>query len=130
MTETLADIWVYLAASPLLSLTLTLAIFQAANWVYGRAGRPALLNPVLLSVVAIVVILWGTGTDYRTYFQGAQFIHFLLGPATVALAIPLYRQFERVRRSAAAVAASLARRIADGGRQRRSASAGSCGSTP
>jgi predicted murein hydrolase (TIGR00659 family) len=106
MTE-IRDIWVYLAASPLLHLTLTLAAFVLASWVYRKFGMNPLLNPVLLAVVAIVLILRGTGTGYDTYFDGAQFVHFLLGPATVALAVPLYRQFERVRKSAAAILVSL-----------------------
>jgi len=100
-------IWVYLAASPLLHLTLTLAAFQGANWLYRKAKMNPLLNPVMISVIVIVSILLATGTGYDSYFQGAQFVHFLLGPATVALAIPLYRQFEQVRRSAAAMAISL-----------------------
>ena len=107
LTETISDIWVYLSASPLLALTLTLVVYQAAQWLNSRTGRPALLNPVLISVAVLVAILVSTGTSYRTYFEGAQFIHFLLGPATVALAIPLYRQFERVRKSAVAICVSL-----------------------
>jgi len=106
MTE-IADIWVYLAASPLLHLTLTLAAFQAASWVYARAGMAPLLNPVLVAVVLIVGVLGLTGTDHPTYFEGAQFVHFLLGPATVCLAVPLYRQIARVRRSALALGASI-----------------------
>jgi predicted murein hydrolase (TIGR00659 family) len=106
-TETLHDVWVYLAASPLLSLTLTLVLYQLAFAVYRRSGFVAVLNPVLLTVIMVVALLEATETPYQTYFQGAQFIHFLLGPATVALAIPLYRQFERVRRNALAVVASL-----------------------
>lgn len=101
------DIWVYLAASPLLHLTLTLAAFQLGSWVYARGGMNPLLNPVLLAVILLVGVLSLTGTPYATYFEGAQFVHFLLGPATVALAIPLYRQFERVRRSALAILASI-----------------------
>lgn len=54
-----------------------------------------------------MAILSLTGTGYPEYFAGAQFVHFLLGPATVALAIPLYRQFERVRRSALALIVSI-----------------------
>jgi predicted murein hydrolase (TIGR00659 family) len=103
----LRDIWVYLSASPLLHLTLTLVAFQAGSWIYRRAGMNPLLNPVLLAVLAIVAILVSTGTPYSKYFEGAQFVHFLLGPATVALAIPLYRQLERVRRSAVAILVSL-----------------------
>lgn len=103
----LRDIWVYLAASPLLHLTMTLAAFQAGSWVYERAGRHPLLNPVLIAVVLVVSMLLATGTSYADYFAGAQFVHFLLGPATVALAIPLYRQFERVRKSGLAIAVSI-----------------------
>jgi predicted murein hydrolase (TIGR00659 family) len=101
------DIWVYLSASPLLHLTLTLTSFVGASVVYKKARFNPMLNPVLLSVIAIVAILYSTGTKYDTYFEGAQFVHFLLGPATVALAIPLYRQFERVRASTLAILVSL-----------------------
>ncbi|MCP3055059.1 LrgB family protein [Aurantimonas marianensis] len=107
MPERLTDVWVYLAASPLLSLTMTLIAYQGASFVYRKVGSTALLNPVLVTVILVVAALTLTGTSYQTYFEGAQFIHFLLGPATVALAIPLYRQFDKVRHSAAAIAASL-----------------------
>ncbi len=105
--QEIRDIWVYLSASPLLHLTLTLAAFVLASVVYRKLQMNPLLNPVLLSVIAIVLILRGTDTDYATYFEGAQFVHFLLGPATVALAVPLYRQFDRVRASATAILVSL-----------------------
>ncbi len=101
------DIWVYLSTSPLLHLTLTLAAFVMASIIYRKAQMNPLLNPVLLSVIAIVAILYGTDTSYDTYFEGAQFVHFLLGPATVALAIPLFRQFDRVKKSALAILASV-----------------------
>jgi len=101
------DIWVYLSASPLLHLTLTLVAFQAGSWVYRKGRMNPLLNPVLLAVLLLVAILGSTDTRYPDYFAGAQFVHFLLGPATVALAVPLYRQFARVRRSALALAASI-----------------------
>ncbi|MEM7257602.1 MAG: LrgB family protein [Pseudomonadota bacterium] len=103
----LRDIWVYLSASPLLHLTLTLAAFIAASALYRRLKMNPLVNPVLLSVIAIVMLLSLTETSYQTYFEGAQFVHFLLGPATVALAIPLYRQFQLVKKSAAAILISL-----------------------
>ena len=105
--DNLAQTWVYLNTSPLFHLTLTLCAFQVASWLFERAGRTALLNPVLMAVLLIVAVLMATGTDYATYFEGAQFVHFLLGPATVALAIPLYRQWHHVRRSALAIAVSL-----------------------
>lgn len=103
----LAGLWVYLSSSPLLHLTLTLAVFVLASALYKRLRMNPFVNPVLLSVVIIVLILRVTDTGYQTYFEGAQFVHFLLGPATVALAIPLYRQFERIKKSALAIFISL-----------------------
>jgi predicted murein hydrolase (TIGR00659 family) len=105
--QDLRDTWVYLSANPLLHLTLTLVSFQIGNYLYQRGKLNPLLNPVLISVVLLVTILTLTETPYPSYFEGAQFVHFLLGPATVALAIPLYRQFEKVRRSALAILVSL-----------------------
>ena len=98
--QSLGEIWVYLSTSPLLGLTLTLLAYQGAVWLNRRCGGHPLANPVLLAVIALVALLWLTGTPYRTYFDGAQFVHFLLGPATVALAIPLYAQFDRLKRMA------------------------------
>ncbi|NEX22810.1 LrgB family protein [Thiorhodococcus mannitoliphagus] len=94
----LGDIWVYLSTSPLLHLTLTLLAYLAGDWLFRRSGRKALFNPVLLSILMLVTVLTATGTRYETYFEGAQFVHFMLGPATVALAIPLYRHLDLVRR--------------------------------
>lgn len=100
MTPRITDVWVYLSASPLLGLTLTLVAYQAAYWVYQRAGFNPLLNPVLLAILMLVTALTLTGTSYATYFDGAQFVHFLLGPATVALAVPLYLQFDKLKKLA------------------------------
>ncbi len=97
MIAEFTDIWVYLRTGPLLWLTVTLAAYVAAQWLYERAGLNPLLNPVAIAVVLLVALLTATGTEYQTYFEGAQFVHFLLGPATIALAIPLYSHFGKVR---------------------------------
>ena len=97
MTPSISELWVYLAASPLLGLTFTLLAYQGALLINKRCKANPLANPVLLAVAALVITLWATGTPYRTYFEGAQFVHFLLGPATVALAIPLYAQLGRLK---------------------------------
>lgn len=102
-----SDIWVYLSTSPLLHLTLTLFAFQVGLFFYRRSKLNPLVNPVMIGVAFLVGVLWLTDTSYQTYFDGAQFVHFLLGPATVALAIPLYRQFEHVRKSWLAVSVSI-----------------------
>ena len=98
MTPKALDIWVYLSTTPLLGLTITLVVYQCAYWIYRRAGFNPLLNPVALAVATLVLLLTLTGTPYQTYFDGAQFVHFLLGPATVALAIPLYAQLGKLKR--------------------------------
>ena len=107
MTPRISEIWVYLAASPLLGLSITLLAYQAAFWIYQRSGNNPLANPVLIAVTFLVAFLTLTATSYETYFGGAQFVHFLLGPATVALAIPLYTQFRRVRAMLLPVVAGL-----------------------
>lgn len=94
--QPLSAIWVYLSASPLMGLTVTLLAYQGAFWVYKRAGFHPLANPVLLAVVSLVTLLTVTGVPYQRYFDGAQFVHFLLGPATVALALPLHAQLKKV----------------------------------
>lgn len=96
--DRIGDIWVYLATSPLLWLAMTLVVYLAGQWLFQRSGGRALFNPVALAITLLVLLLLLTNTPYPTYFSGAQFIHFLLGPATVALAIPLYLHRDRVRR--------------------------------
>lgn len=103
----LHDVWVYLAASPLLHLTSTLVAWQIGLFIHRRFGSNPLLSPVAIAVALLAALLIATGTSYESYFQGAQFVHFLLGPATVALAIPLYRQLSRLKRNWRAVIASL-----------------------
>ena len=71
------------------------------------ARRHPLVNSVAIAVALIGTLLKLTGTDYQTYFNGAQFVHFLLGPATVALAVPLYRNLEAVKQNLLPMAAAL-----------------------
>ena len=108
MTPRLTELWVYLSASPLLGLTLTLVAYQAAFWLYKRAGYHPLANPVMLAITMVATVLALSGMDYGAYFDGAQFVHFLLGPATVALAIPLYAQWPRLKAMAGPLMIALA----------------------
>jgi len=91
------DTWVYLSASPLLWLTLTLAAYLVAYALYRASGFNPLVNPVAIAITLLLAILLPTHTSYQRYFDGAQFVHFLLGPATVALAVPLYDQWDKLR---------------------------------
>jgi predicted murein hydrolase (TIGR00659 family) len=101
------SLWVYLSATPLFWLTVTLGAWLAADGLARAARRNPLVNPVMIAVALVAALLYGTGTDYQTYFNGAQFVHFLLGPATVALGVPLYRNLGLVRRAMLPMAASL-----------------------
>jgi len=97
------QLWVYLSSTPLFGLTATIATYVVAQIAYERVGGAPWANPVLWSVVAIGVFLVATRTPYPTYFAGAQFIHFLLGPAVVALAWPLWLRGGEVRRRGVAL---------------------------
>jgi predicted murein hydrolase (TIGR00659 family) len=100
-------LWVYLQTTPLFWLTATLAAYMIAETVANAARRHPLVNPVAIAIALLGAMLKLTGTDYQTYFNGAQFVHFLLGPATVALAVPLYRNLESVKRNLLPMTAAL-----------------------
>ena len=96
----IADTWIYLSASPLLGLTITLLAYVFALWLFRRSGQQAWANPVLIAIFVIILFLWASDIPYARYFEGAHFIHFLLGPATVALAVPLFAHWKRLKRMA------------------------------
>jgi len=105
MTANPFSLWVYLSQTPLLWLTVTLLVYAVVDAASLATYRNPLMNPVLHSIWIIGLFLYVTGTSYTTYFGGAQFVHFLLGPATVALAVPLYENRKLV---AAAILPMLA----------------------
>lgn len=101
------DIWSYLSRGPLLWLTATLAAYVIGDACFRAASRRPIVNPVLIAVAILAALLKMTNTAYATYFEGAQFVHFLLGPATVCLALPLWDNLHRVRRAALPLLAAL-----------------------
>ena len=105
--EKIFHLWVYLETTPLLGLGITLVVWRIANVLASRMGGSPLANPMLLSVAMLATLLLITRTPYSAYFQGAQYVHFLLGPATVALALPMYANLRRIRRSARAIVTAL-----------------------
>ena len=96
-----------LGAMPLFALPLTIGTYLIGVWVQRRT-RAALANPVLIAIVLIGLAMWALHISYTAYFSGAQMLHFLLGPATVALAVPLARSVEAMRRSLWPMLAALA----------------------
>jgi predicted murein hydrolase (TIGR00659 family) len=101
-------IWVYLASTPLLWLSATLVAFAIGDAVSARFRRNPLASPVVIAAALLILVLETTGTPYPVYFEGAQFVHFLLGPATVALGLPLWRNRIAVRRNLLPMLAALA----------------------
>ena len=92
----MTDALLQVAHAPLTAIALTLAAFVFALWLYRRTGW-LVLQPVLVSVTLIVAILLLCGVDYATYRAGAEPVAWLLGPATVALAVPLQHNIKRIR---------------------------------
>lgn len=102
-----AQAWTALVQSPLFGITLTLIAYQAARTLWRRTRGNSLANPVLVAVIVVVGVLLLFQISYDDYFTGAQYISFLLGPATVALALPLHRQARNIRRAGWAVGACV-----------------------
>ena len=100
-------IWIYLQAEPLFWLTLTIGSYLIADFIYRKFNLFPLLNPVAISVLLVSLILIIFNIQYERYFDGAKFIHFLLGPATVALAIPIYRKWDLIVLNSKAIFVSL-----------------------
>ena len=97
MMPNFVELWVYLSATPLFGLTATLVVYVLAHAAYTHLHQASWANPVLWTVVVLATGLLLSGVPYPTYFAGAQFIHFLLGPAVVALAWPLWQRRTELR---------------------------------
>lgn len=94
--DLILSVYDHLKGNPALWIALTLVAFTLGHWVYRASKFQPLLSPIIVAVVTIMCVLLIFGIPYETYFAGAQFIHFLLGPATVALAVPIYEQRQRL----------------------------------
>lgn len=93
---------------PALALLVTMAAFYVGGVVQRRLGGNALANPVVIAIALVVVFLKLTGLDYATYVKGTSAIQMLLGPATVALAVPLYNHLPLIRRHMVALVTPVA----------------------
>lgn len=97
MNRNLHEIWVYLSGSPLLALILTLAAYQIGVVIYERFQRHPIANPVAIAVILVATTITVIDMPYAKYFEGAQFVHFLLGTATVALAVPIHQGLKNLQ---------------------------------
>lgn len=103
----ISDIWVYLSGDPLFALILTLATYQIGYTLYVKSNRNPVLNPAAISILLVSIVISIIDMPYDKYFEGAQFVHFLLGTATVALAIPIYRGFKNLKGKIIAILVAL-----------------------
>jgi predicted murein hydrolase (TIGR00659 family) len=97
-----------LAENPVVETGVTVFAFLAATRIARLGGNHPLLNPTLIAIVLIALGLEATRIPYETYLHGAHVIHFMLGPAVVLLAVPLFRQRAVIRASARLIAVGLA----------------------
>lgn len=92
---------------PVMMLVLTLVVYVICLGIYQLSKRNMLLMPITTGIVAIVAILVTFDIDYTAYFESVQIIHFLLGTATVALAVPLRNNFHLIVEHAFPLSVSL-----------------------
>jgi putative effector of murein hydrolase len=107
MIAVLAPVWTYLQTAQLSGLLATLLTWLAAGTISRRLGHPSWASPPLLAILLLIALLLLTRTSYAAYMTGAQYVAFLLGPATVALAVPMYANLRLMRRSARAMIPAL-----------------------
>src|SRR5208283_6065839 len=89
MNSAIGHLWTPLAATPLLWLAVTIAAYVVGRLAQRACRDSPFASPVLIAILLVAAVVVATRTSYQTYFGGAQFINFLLGPATIALAVPL-----------------------------------------
>ena len=102
-----AQFWIYLSSQPLFFLALTLAAYLSGDRIAAATDRHPLANPALIAILLVGSVLLATGTSHARYFEGARFVHVLLGPATVALALPIFRHRALIRRHWRAILLAL-----------------------
>src|SRR5262249_6420337 len=88
-------------------LPFTVLIFALSSWLYQRLNKAPFANPTLLTIVALAAILLAAKVPYKSYFEGVTVLHYLLGTAVVALALPLYRNADRLKGRCTAMGAAL-----------------------
>jgi putative effector of murein hydrolase len=86
----------YISSTPLIWLILTLLSYKIGIIIYEKFNKHTLLQPVIISYVIILSLVLFTNTSFEKYFESVEIIHFFLGPATVALALPLYNNLKYI----------------------------------
>lgn len=92
--------------NPLFGVTLTVGTLILFQILFKKTKNP-LLNPLIFAIVGIIAFLKITGIPYESYAKGGNIISFFLGPVTVALAVPLYKQFDKLKANAVPILISI-----------------------
>lgn len=87
----------YITTTPLLWLILTIGSYKLGIIIYEKFNKHTLLQPIIIAYAIIMSVLLISGVSYEEYFKGVEIIHFFLGPATVALALPLYNNLKHIK---------------------------------
>lgn len=87
----------YLNTTPLVWLIITLGAFKIGIIIYEKFNKNTFLQPIIVSYFMIITLIFLTNTSYERYFESVQIIHFFLGTATVALALPLYKNLKYIK---------------------------------
>lgn len=96
----------FLSESAYFGVLISLSAYGLGTFLKKKLKSP-LINPLLISIVLTIPALLVLKIDYNTYYERAKYLSWLLTPATVALAVPLYEQFRLLKNNAAAVAAGI-----------------------
>lgn len=87
----------YIQTTPLTWLILTISSFKLGIILYNKSNKNILLQPIIVAYLIILTIVSFTNTPFKEYFKSVEIIHFFLGPATVALALPLYKNLKYIK---------------------------------
>ena len=96
----------FFAGSVYFGVLLSLGTYLLGIWLKEKTGIK-MLNPLLTAVVLTIAVLLALKVDYDTYYAGAKYLSYLLTPATICLAVPLYEQFEKLKKNAKAILAGI-----------------------
>ncbi len=91
----------------LLASLLTLGAFAITRWLGAKSGHHPLVNPILLAALLVLAVIYGAGSDYTRYRAAAEPLRWVLGPAIVALALPIWRERARLKAQARAITLTI-----------------------
>lgn len=104
----MTDLLAWARTSPLVLVALTLSGYAVGCWLRDRTGGHPLAQPVLVGMVLVGAAVTALGVDLDAYAEANQVVSFWLAPATVALAVPLFRQWGRIRGAVLPLVAAVA----------------------